>query len=116
MAPSISIIGAGFAGIGMAIRALQAGYRDIALFERAASVGGVWQANTYPGAACDIPAPLYSFSFAPNPEWSRRYPPQAEIRDSLERTASPFGVLPLMLFGSVFRAAGYDESSRGWWV
>ena len=77
--PAVTVIGAGFGGIGMAARLLRAGV-DVTVLERADRVGGVWQANSYPGAACDIPAPLYSFSFAPKTDWSRRYPPQAEIR------------------------------------
>ena len=112
--PSITIVGAGFGGVGMAARLLQAGFGDVTLFERAQRVGGVWAANTYPGAACDIPAPLYSFSFALNPDWSRRYPPQAEIRDYLERTAARFGVLPLIRFGTEVLDAAYADDAREW--
>src|ERR1700710_830310 len=96
----------------MAVRLLQAGFGDLTVFERADRVGGVWEANTYPGAACDIPAPLYSFSFAPNPGWSRRYPPQSEIRDYVERTAERFGVLPLIRFGTEVLDATYDDGAR----
>ena len=62
---TVTIVGAGFGGIGMAVRLLRAGIRNVTIFERADRVGGVWAANSYPGAACDVPAPLYSFSFAP---------------------------------------------------
>jgi len=112
--PTIAIIGAGFGGIGMAARLLQAGFGDLTVFERGDRVGGVWAANTYPGAACDIPAPLYSFSFAPEPGWSRRYPPQEEIRGYLERTAERLGVLPLVRLGTEVVDARFDDAGRDW--
>ena len=65
----------------------RAGYDDVTVFERHERVGGVWHANTYPGAACDVPSHLYEFSFAPSPRWSRRYAPQAEIQAYLEDVA-----------------------------
>jgi cation diffusion facilitator CzcD-associated flavoprotein CzcO len=111
--PAVTIIGAGFGGIGMAARLLRAGFRDVTVFERGDRVGGVWAANTYPGAACDIPAALYSFSFAPKTDWSRRYPPQEEIRAYLEETAERSGVLPLIRFGTEVRDARWDG---GGWV
>ena len=67
----IAIIGTGFSGLGMAIRLKQAGIDDFLLFERANDLGGTWRENTYPGCQCDVPSHLYSFSFAPNPNWSR---------------------------------------------
>src|SRR4051812_6695748 len=70
----------------------RAGYDDVTVFERGERVGGVWNHNTYPGAACDIPSHLYEFSFAPNPRWSRRYAPQAEIQAYLEKVAAPYDV------------------------
>lgn len=69
----VAIIGAGFGGIGMAIRLKQAGIRDFIVVEKAAELGGTWRDNTYPGAACDIPSRLYSFSFAKKFDWSRKY-------------------------------------------
>ena len=75
----IAIIGAGFAGLGAALRLAQTGRHSFVIFERAADVGGTWRDNTYPGCACDIPSTLYSFSFKPNPNWSRSYSPQPEI-------------------------------------
>jgi cation diffusion facilitator CzcD-associated flavoprotein CzcO len=71
----------------------QAGYENVTVFERGQRIGGVWHHNTYPGAACDVPSHLYEFSFAPNPRWSRRYAPQAEIQAYLEKVARDFGVL-----------------------
>ena len=75
----VGIVGAGFGGIGMAVKLKQAGFYDFTIYERGETVGGVWRANTYPGAACDVPSHLYSFSFAPGHRWSRRYAPQQEI-------------------------------------
>ena len=86
----IALIGAGFSGLGMAIRLRRAGYEDFTLLERHADVGGTWWANTYPGCTCDVPSHLYSFSFAPNPDWSHTYSPQPEIRAYLERCARDF--------------------------
>jgi cation diffusion facilitator CzcD-associated flavoprotein CzcO len=67
---SVAVVGAGFGGVGAAVMLRRAGYEDVVVFERGERVGGVWHANTYPGAACDIPSHLYEFSFAPNPRWS----------------------------------------------
>ena len=89
---SIAIVGGGFGGIGAAAMLRRAGYDDVTVFERAERIGGVWHANTYPGAACDIPSHLYEFSFAPNPRWSRRYAPQAEIQAYLETVAAEHAV------------------------
>jgi cation diffusion facilitator CzcD-associated flavoprotein CzcO len=84
---SVAIVGGGFAGVGAAAMLHRAGHRDVVVFEREPRIGGVWHANTYPGAACDIPSHLYEFSFAPNRRWSRRYGPQAEIQAYLEDVA-----------------------------
>ena len=81
---SVAVVGGGFAGVGAAAMLRRAGYHDVTVFERDERVGGVWHSNTYPGAACDIASHLYEFSFAPNPRWSRRYAPQAEIQAYLE--------------------------------
>src|SRR2546421_12605467 len=93
MARSVAVVGAGFAGVGAAVMLSRGGYRDVTVFERAERVGGVWHHNTYPGAACDGPSHLYEFSFAPNPRWSRRYAPQAEIQAYLESVAPEDRVL-----------------------
>ena len=86
-------MGAGFGGLGMAIRLKQRGMDDFVLIEREADVGGTWWANSYPGAQCDIPSNLYSFSFAPNPDWSRAYPLRDEIHSYLRRCAERYDVL-----------------------
>jgi cation diffusion facilitator CzcD-associated flavoprotein CzcO len=83
----VAIVGAGFAGIGLALRLQRQGLTDFTVFERADSVGGTWRDNTYPGVACDIPAHLYSLSFAPNPNWKQVFAAGGEIREYLERVA-----------------------------
>src|SRR5918996_2952193 len=94
MNTDIAIIGSGFSGLGMAIRLKQAGYSDFVVLERASEVGGTWHANTYPGCACDVPSHLYSFSFAPNPEWPRTFSGRRHIHAYLERVADTFGLRP----------------------
>ena len=110
----IAIGGAGFSGIGMAIRLKQSGIEDFVVLERAAELGGTWRDNTYPGCQCDIPSALYSYSFAPNPNWSRLYPLQEEIRDYLNRCARDFGVVPHIRFEHDVTGAAWDEDSRIW--
>src|SRR5688500_5073642 len=90
----IAIIGSGFSGLGMAIRLKQAGIDDFQILERKSDVGGVWRDATYPGCACDVQSQLYSFSFAPNPDWSRKYSPQREILNYLKRCAEEFRITP----------------------
>ena len=110
----VAIVGAGFSGLCMAIRLMQEGIEDFVVLERAAEVGGTWRDNTYPGCQCDIPSVLYSLSFAPNPEWSRFYPLQEEIRDYLRRVASDFGVLPHIRFGHAVTGADWDDDRDCW--
>jgi cation diffusion facilitator CzcD-associated flavoprotein CzcO len=93
----------------------RAGYGDVTVFERGERVGGVWHHNTYPGAACDVPSHLYEFSFAPNPRWSRRYAPQAEIQAYLEDVARRFGVMDQIRTGTEVQSARWD-SERDRWV
>ncbi|MDP3713806.1 MAG: NAD(P)/FAD-dependent oxidoreductase [Mycobacteriales bacterium] len=109
----VAIIGSGFAGIALAVRLKQAGEHDFVVLERAGDVGGTWRDNTYPGCACDVPSNLYSFSFAPNPNWSRAFSPQAEIHDYIRRTAHEFGVFPHIVFhAEVTEATWLDEQQR----
>src|SRR4051812_41400018 len=114
--PSITIIGAGFGGLGTAVELKRAGYRDITVLEKAEGVGGVWRENTYPNAACDVPSSLSSWSFAPNPAWPHRYSRQDEILGYIERTAAEHGVLDLVRTGVEVASASYDESSATWHV
>ena len=90
----VAIVGAGFGGLGMAVRLKQAGRDDFVVLERADDVGGTWQANTYPGCQCDIPSNLYSFSFAPKSDWTTAYPMRRQILDYLHGCARRFGVEP----------------------
>jgi cyclohexanone monooxygenase len=110
------IIGAGFGGLGMAIELGRAGEHDVLLLEKGRDVGGVWRENTYPGAACDVPSHLYSFSFEPNPHWSRTYSPQAEILEYLRRCAHKYGVRDKIRFGCEVTSAAFDEATSLWRV
>lgn len=110
----VAIIGAGFGGICAAIRCLQSGFDDLVVFERASAVGGTWEANTYPGAQCDIPSALYSFSFAPNPEWTRLYPLQREIQAYIARCADDFDVTPHVRCGHDVTDASWDDLAQVW--
>jgi cation diffusion facilitator CzcD-associated flavoprotein CzcO len=113
-AHDIVIVGSGFSGLGMAIRLKQAGVDDFVVLERADEVGGTWQANTYPGCACDVPSHLYSFSFAPNPEWTQTYSPQPEIWDYLRRIADEFGLRPHIRLNTAVESAAWLEDERRW--
>jgi cation diffusion facilitator CzcD-associated flavoprotein CzcO len=110
----VGILGAGFAGLGTAIRLEQEGVEDFAVFEKDAGVGGTWWANTYPGCQCDIPSHLYSFSFAPNPDWTRTYPLQPELRDYLRRCAERFGVMDRIHFETEITGAAWDDEASVW--
>src|SRR5262249_20582527 len=110
----VAIVGTGFSGLGMAIRMKQRGYHDFVVLEKASEIGGTWRDNTYPGCACDIPSHLYCFSFAPNPDWSRAYSPQAEIRNYLRRCAERFGILPHIRWNSELLGASWEEDKRCW--
>ena len=101
----IAIVGTGFSGLGMAIRLKQEGEHDFVLLERAGDIGGTWRDNTYPGCRCDVPSHLYSFSFAPNPNWSSTFSPQSEILDYLKDTANRHGVLPHVRFDTELESA-----------
>ena len=105
----IVVVGTGFAGIGMAVRLKQAGYDDFVVLERADDVGGTWRDNTYPGCRCDVPSHLYSFSFAPNPEWSSTFSPQPEIEDYLRKVTDRFGIRPHIRFGHAVETARWED-------
>jgi cation diffusion facilitator CzcD-associated flavoprotein CzcO len=110
----VAIIGSGFSGLGMAIRLRGEGIEDFVVFERAEEVGGTWRDNTYPGCQCDIPSYLYSYSFAPNPHWTRAYPLQWEIQDYLCRCARDFAVMPKIKFGHEVREATWEDDRSRW--
>jgi cation diffusion facilitator CzcD-associated flavoprotein CzcO len=110
----VAIVGSGFGGLGMAIRLKEQGDEDFVVFERAHEVGGTWRANTYPGAACDVPSRLYSFSFARNGDWTRSFSPQQEILDYLRDCADRFGVRPHIRFGTTVEQAAWDDEEQLW--
>ena len=112
----VLIVGSGFAGLGAAIRLDRAGHPDFLVIERGSGVGGTWRDNTYPGAACDIPSHLYSFSFAPNSDWSRSYSRQPEILDYLRRTAARSGTLDRHRFDTELLSARWEADGRRWIV
>jgi cation diffusion facilitator CzcD-associated flavoprotein CzcO len=110
----IAIVGSGFSGLGMAIRLKQEGIEDFVVLERAAELGGTWRDNTYPGCACDVPSHLYSFSFAPNPEWSRTFSRQPEIWGYLRRTAHEHGVDAHIRYRHEVTSASWDQARELW--
>src|SRR4051812_11278853 len=112
--PRILVIGAGPGGIAAAARMLQDGFDDVVVAERSDGVGGVWRANGYPGAGCDVPSHLYSLSFAPNPGWSKRFAGAGEILRYLERTAEDFGVAARLRTGTEVRELRWDDAENLW--
>jgi cation diffusion facilitator CzcD-associated flavoprotein CzcO len=112
--PDVVVIGAGFGGLGVALSLHRAGFGRLAVLERADDVGGVWRDNTYPGAACDVPSSLYSYSFAPNLSWPRRYAAQPDILSYLRHNAT--AVLDRIRFGAEVVAASFDEVRHRWRV
>lgn len=113
--PKIAIVGTGFGGLGLAIKLKQAGYKDITLFEKASDVGGVWRDNSYPGAACDVPSHLYSFSFEQDRGWANRYGKAEEIHRYLRHCADKYGIRPHIRFNTEIAGADFDEA-RGVWT
>ena len=110
----VAIIGAGFSGLGFAIRLKQQGDEDFVIFEKAEGVGGTWWANIYPGCQCDVPSNLYSLSSAPNPGWTRTYSNQPEIQTYLEGCVERFGLAPHLRLGTEVLSADWEEETRLW--
>ncbi len=110
------MIGAGFSGICMGVKLLDANIQDFVILEQEKEVGGTWYKNRYPGAACDVPSHFYCFSFAPNPNWSHVYSPQPEIKDYLKKCAIDFGVQPYIRFGNSVELIRFDEDKALWQV
>lgn len=106
--PSIAIIGAGMSGIAAVVKLRRAGYTDLTVYEKADRVGGTWRENTYPGLSCDVPSYWYSFTFAPNPDWSHRFSYGPEIQAYMERTAKRFGVTDIVQFGTPVTELRYE--------
>jgi cation diffusion facilitator CzcD-associated flavoprotein CzcO len=110
----VAVVGAGVAGLGLGARLRQAGLGSFAILERAQRPGGTWRENTYPGVACDVPSHLYSFSFAANPRWSRRYPSQEEILRYLDRVVDENALAGHLRAGTDVRSARFDPQLRAW--
>lgn len=106
----IAIIGAGFAGLGMAVRLRQAGFEDFMILERADDVGGTWPDNSYPGCRVDIQSHLYSYSFAPNPDWTEVYASQREIWAYIKSIADRHGVVPNVRTGHEVLSGGHTSA------
>jgi cation diffusion facilitator CzcD-associated flavoprotein CzcO len=110
----VAIIGAGFGGLGAGARLRQAGVRDFVILERADAVGGTWRDNTYPGCTCDVPSHLYSFSFAPNPGWSRSFSRQPEIWRYLDDFTDRRALRGHIRFGTEVTEAAWDGGAACW--
>jgi cation diffusion facilitator CzcD-associated flavoprotein CzcO len=110
----IAILGAGLGGLGMSIRLKQEGVDDFLVFERDTDVGGTWWANSYPGCQCDIPSHLYSYSFAPNPDWTRTYPLQEELGRYARNVGERYGVMEHIRLGCEITGAQWDEEATRW--
>jgi cation diffusion facilitator CzcD-associated flavoprotein CzcO len=110
----VVVVGSGFSGIGTAVALRRGGITDFVVLERAGSLGGTWRDNAYPGAACDVPSHLYSFSFAPKPDWSHVYARQSEIRAYLEQVAADAGVLPHLHCDTDVLAGQWDDDALVW--
>jgi cation diffusion facilitator CzcD-associated flavoprotein CzcO/acetyl esterase/lipase len=114
--PRVLIVGAGFGGVGLGMSLKRAGIDSFTIIEKADGIGGVWRDNTYPGAACDVPSHLYSFSFEPKPDWTWRYSPQPEILRYLESCVTRYGLEPHLRFGVEVARADFDEAAGVWRV
>ncbi len=112
----VAVIGGGISGIGAAVHMRRAGIEDFVVLERAAEAGGTWRDNTYPGCACDVPTTLYSYSFAPKPDWSRAFAPQEEIRRYVLDVAAEHGVADRIRCDTDVLSAEWDEGRQRWLI
>lgn len=112
----VLIIGAGPSGLSACIKLKEQGITDTVILDRAPRIGGTWAVNDYPGLRCDVPSELYSLGFAPKPDWSRSYAPQAEIRDYLEGVARQFDIVDRIHLDTEVSAARWDEAAGHWAV
>lgn len=108
--PKVVIIGAGMSGLLAAVKLHEAGIRDVVLYEKSDAVGGTWRDNRYPGLSCDVPAHLYTYSFEPNPDYSRRFAHGAEIRAYFERVARKYNLESIIKFNCELTDAAYRNS------
>ena len=107
----VVIIGSGFSGIGSAVRLQQAGLSNFIVIERDSSIGGTWWANKYPGAACDVESNLYSFSFAPHPDWSRSFGTQSEILGYLRSCVHKYALGSKILLNTNVDSAVFGDDN-----
>src|SRR5262249_43234291 len=112
----VAIIGSGFSGLGMAIRLKQAGENDFVVFEKDGGIGGTWYINSYPGCACDVQSHLYSYSFEPNPNWTRIFATQPEIRRYLQHCASKYNVMPHVRLNHAIENMCWNEQEQRWYL
>ena len=112
--PRVGILGAGAAGLCMAIRLKDLGLDDVTIFEKSDGVGGTWRDNTYPGAACDVPSHLYSFSFAPKTDWSRKFAEQPEILSYFESLVDRYDLGPHLRLGTEISSAEWSDTTSTW--
>lgn len=110
----VAVIGSGFGGLGAAVRLRREGITDFVVLERAGGVGGTWRDNSYPGCACDVPSHLYSFSFAPHPDWPRTFSGQEHIRAYLEHVTDVFRLRPHIRFDSEVELMRWDAERLHW--
>jgi cation diffusion facilitator CzcD-associated flavoprotein CzcO len=114
--PSVAVIGTGFGGLAAVIELKRRGFHEVVVFEKADGVGGVWRENTYPGAACDVPSPFYSYSFEPYPRWPQRFSRQPAILEYINMVADRYDVRRHVRFGTEVTGAAYDSASGKWTV
>ena len=112
--PGVVIVGAGLSGLAFAIQLVRSGTRDFTIVEQSDGVGGTWRDNTYPGSGCDVPSHLYSLSFFPKSDWTRRFADQPEILSYAERCVDRFELGPHLRLGTTVQRAEFDEDQRRW--
>ena len=110
----VAVIGGGIAGLCMGIKLLERGIDEFLILEKSADIGGTWHDNSYPGACCDVPAVLYSYSFAPNPDWTRLFPSHGEIKAYLKDCAERFGLMPKLRLNCAVQRADWREEAGQW--
>jgi cation diffusion facilitator CzcD-associated flavoprotein CzcO len=112
----VVIVGAGFGSLGLAIKLKTSGADDFVILEKSDSVGGVWSNNRYPGAACDVPSHLYSFSFEPRADWPQKFASQGEILKYLRHCVQKYDLAPHILFRTEVSEARWNEETAHWMV
>eukprot|EP01125_Pyxidicula_operculata_P002450 TRINITY_DN12312_c0_g1_i1.p1 TRINITY_DN12312_c0_g1~~TRINITY_DN12312_c0_g1_i1.p1 ORF type:complete len:524 (+),score=78.99 TRINITY_DN12312_c0_g1_i1:103-1674(+) len=114
--PHVVIVGAGFAGLGLAIKLKQIGVSKITIYDKGNDIGGTWRENQYPGCACDVPSVLYSYSFEPNPSWTKSYAPRDEILNYLKNCAKKHDIYKHTKFNKIVLSSKYIQNTRQWEV